>query len=79
MGGHVGLKLAVSPRTVMGASSDAASISQSVKWMKSKVWGIKPPWRAEAEGELLKAEGPGGVGGVAGLSLGWFDTGQQPR
>lgn len=62
----------------MGASSDGASVFQSIKWVKSEVWGIKPPWRAEAEGELPKAEGRGvGWGGVAGLSLGWFDTGQQ--
>lgn len=46
----------------MGASSDGASVSQSVKWVKSQVWGIKPPWRVEAGGELPKAEGPGGVG-----------------
>lgn len=46
----------------MGASSDGASVSQSVKWVKSQVWGIKPPWRVEAEGELPKAEGQGGVG-----------------
>lgn len=46
----------------MGASSDGASVSQSVKWVKSQVWGIKPPWRVEAGGELPKAEGRGGVG-----------------
>lgn len=62
----------------MGASSDGASVSQSVKWVKSQVWGIKPPWRVEAEGESYpRLRVRVGWGGVARLSLGWFDTGQQ--